>query len=190
MQTSRFIDFSAFFFYRKILADSSQELFRRQAIQVFYNTVVINNGQLVSRETNGHEVIIFFITGMVYILLGFLRSYQSGSGTTMVSVGNIKSRHLSKFLRNGINVFLLINNPESMTKAITGSNKIIYRLFGCIMSDNSIQSSIVRICKEYRFDIGIINTNMLHTVFFLIATGQLMFLDDTVHIIRYIGTYY
>ena len=61
MQTSRFIDFSAFFFYRKILADSSQELFRRQAIQVFYNTVVINNGQLVSRETNGHEVIIFFM---------------------------------------------------------------------------------------------------------------------------------
>ena len=190
MQTGRFIDFSAFFFYRKILADSSQELFRRQAIQVFYNTVVINNGQLVSRETNGHEVIIFFITGMICILLGFLRSNQSSGGTTMVSVGNIKSGHLSKLLRNGINVFLLINNPESMTKAITGSNEIIYRLFGCIMSDNSIQSSIVRICKEYRFDIGIIHTNMLHTVFFLIATGQLMFLDDTVHIIRYIGTYY
>jgi hypothetical protein len=43
MQTSRFIDFSTFLFNCEIFADSCQELFRSQAIQVFNNTIIVDN---------------------------------------------------------------------------------------------------------------------------------------------------
>ena len=190
MQTGRFINIRTLFFNREVLADSSQELFRCQTVQVFDNTVIIDNCQLVSGEANSHEVVVFFVTGMIRILFRFFSSHQSSGSTTMMSVGNVEGRHLSKFLSDGINIFLFINNPESMSETIAGSDKVVHWLSGSIMSDNSIQSSIVRICKEYRFDIGIVHANMLHAVFFLIAAGQFMLFDDTVHIVGNISANY
>ena len=77
-----------------------------------------------------------------------------------------------------------------MSESISGSDKVIYRFSGSIVSDNSIQCSIIRISKEYRLNIGIVHTDMLHSVFFLITTGQLMFLNDTIHVVGNISTYY
>ena len=67
MQTGRFINIRTLFFNREVLADSSQELFRCQTVQVFDNTVIIDNCQLVGGEANSHEVVVLFVTGMIRI---------------------------------------------------------------------------------------------------------------------------
>ena len=77
-----------------------------------------------------------------------------------------------------------------MSEAITRSDKVVNRLFGSVFPNDCIQFRIIGISKEYRFDISIVHTNVLHTVFFLITTGKLMLLDDTVHIVRNISAYY
>ena len=77
-----------------------------------------------------------------------------------------------------------------MSEAITRSDKVVNRLFGSVFPNDRIQFHIIGISKEYRFDISIVHTDVLHTVFFLITTGKLMLLDDTVHIVRNISAYY
>ena len=77
-----------------------------------------------------------------------------------------------------------------MSKTIPRSDEVINRLFGSVFPNDCIQFRIIGIGKEYRFDIRIVHTNVLHTVFFLITTGKLMLLDDTVHIVRNISAYY
>ena len=105
-----------------------------------------------------------------------------------MSIGNVEGGHLGKLSGNGINVFLLVYNPESMTETITRSDKVIYRFPDCITGDNSIQCCVVGISKEYGLDVGVVHADMLHAVFFLITTSQLMLLDDTVHVIGNVCT--
>ena len=73
-----------------------------------------------------------------------------------------------------------------MTEAVTRSNKIINRFLSRVTGNDSIQSGIIGIGEEYRFDVGIIHTHMFHAVFFLIATGKLMLLNDAIHIIGHV----
>ena len=127
---------------------------------------------------------------MVRILLCLFSTYQCSGSRTMMSVGNIKSWHFSKFGGDSRNVFALVNNPKSMSETVTRSDKVIDGLFQSIFLDDNIQFIIIGISKEYGFDIRIVHTNVLHTVFFLITTGKLMLLDDTVHIVRNISAYY
>ena len=190
MQAGRFIDVRAFFFYYKVFIKCSQELFRSQTIKIFHHTVVINDGQLICREANSHKVIIFFITAMIWIQFCFLCSHQCSSGRTVMAVSNIKGRHFSKFGSNCSNICLLVDNPESMSKTITRSDKVINRLICCIFLYYNIQLLIVRISKENRFNISVVHTYMFHTILFLVTTGKLMLLDNPVHIIRDISTDY
>ena len=127
---------------------------------------------------------------MVRVLLSLLRSYQSGSSRTVVTVCDIQCRHGGKCLSDGVNVFLLVDDPQGMTEAVTRCDEIIFRLFGCIFRYDGIQFRIVRIGEEYRFDVGVVYADMLHAVFFLVTAGQFVLLDDTVHVVRNIRTDY
>ena len=46
--------------------------------------------------------------------------------------------------------------------------------------NDRIQHCIVGISEEYGLDVGIVHTDMLHAVFFLVAAGKLMLLDNAV----------
>ena len=89
MQTGRFIDICTLFFYNKILIQCSKKLFESQPVEVFYYTVIVDDSQLIGRETYSHEIVILFIATMVRVLLCFLGTYQSSSSGTMMPVGNI-----------------------------------------------------------------------------------------------------
>ena len=125
---------------------------------------------------------------MIRILLCFLCSHQCSSGRTVMPVSNIKSRHFSKFGSNGSNICILVDNPESMSKAITRSDKVINRLVCCIFLYNNIQLLIIRISKENRLNVCVVHTYMFHTILFLVTTGKLMLFDNTIHIIGNIST--
>ena len=75
-----------------------------------------------------------------------------------------------------------------MSETVTRSDKVIDGLFQSIFLDDNIQFIIIGISKEYGFDIRIVHTNMLHTVFLLVATGKFVFLNNTIHIIGNIST--
>ena len=77
-----------------------------------------------------------------------------------------------------------------MTETIDWSNEIILRLSGCITHNQLIEYSVVRIGKEYRLDVSIVHTNVLHTILFLITACQLMLLNIALHVVVNIGTNY
>ena len=82
----------------KIIGESVKELTGSETIQIFYHAVVIKNGKLVGWKANRHKIIVFFFTVMVRIVLGFLCAYKSCRSRAMMSVGNVKRRHLGKTL--------------------------------------------------------------------------------------------
>ena len=77
-----------------------------------------------------------------------------------------------------------------MSESVNRSNEIIFRFLSGIFGYNRIQYFIVRISKEYRFDIRIIHPNMFHAVFFFIAACQFVLFNYSVQIIIYIRTYH
>ena len=89
MKALRLIDFRSFFLDDKVLSDSCQEFFGSQTVQVFHHTIIIDDSQLIGRETNSHEIIIFFVTLMIWILLRLFRSYQCRGSRAVMSVSNI-----------------------------------------------------------------------------------------------------
>ena len=103
---------------------------------------------------------------------------------------DIKRRDARENLRDTVVGLFVADNPQLMAEAV-GSREIVFR--GVVLhhvGHDGVDLGVVGIGEEHRFDIGIIHTNMLHTVFFLIATGQLMFLDRAIHIIGNISPDY
>ena len=190
MQRIGFINLFTFLFDLKILSKGGQKFGRRQAIEIFHHPVVVDNSQLVGGETYGHEIVVFFVSAMIRILLCLFGPYQGSGSRTMMPVGNIKRRHGSKLLGDDSNVFAVVDHPESVSESVTGSNKIVYRLLSRILADNGIEHRIVGISKEHRFDVGIVHTDMLHAVFFLVTPGEFVLFDGAVHIIGHVSTHH
>ena len=127
---------------------------------------------------------------MIGVLLLFLSTYEGCSSRTVMTIGNIHRWHLCKLIGDGLRVCIVVDYPELMTEAIYRCDKVILWLCGCITHDELVEHSIVGIGKEHWFDIGIVNTYMLHSVFLLITTGELMLLDTTCHIVIGMCTYH
>ena len=107
-----------------------------------------------------------------------------------MTVGNIQTRHLTELLGDQCDISIVGHAPELMAEAVNRCNEIIFRFGGSIAHQQFVEHRIVRIGKENGFDIGIVDTHMLHAVFFLIAARQLMLLDDTFRIVVAMGTYH
>ena len=75
-----------------------------------------------------------------------------------------------------------------MTEAVDRCDEVVFGLCGGITHDEGIQHAVVGIGKEHGFDVGIVHTHVLHTILFLVATGQFVLLDATCHIVIGMGT--
>ena len=171
----------------EMLVEAAEELLVREAVQVLHHAVVIDNRQLVGRETDRHEVIIFLVAPVVGILLCLFSPHKGGGGGTMVAVGDIERRNLGKQLRDAVDIRLIVDNPEGMAKAVVGSHEIILRRASGIFRHELVQLGIVGIGKEDRLDIRVIDADVLHAVLLFVATRELVLFDDPVHIVRDIG---
>ena len=160
----------------KFLAHSSQKLFGSHAVQVLHHPVIVNNSQLVGREAHSHEIIVFFVTTVIGVLLAFSAPTKAAAALAMMPIGNVEGGHLGKLLGNGINVLLFVYNPEGMTETVTRSDKVVYRFPRCITGNDGIQRSVIGIGKEYGLNVGIVHADMLHTVLLFITTSQLVLL--------------
>ena len=187
MQGAGVIYLFPFFLYDEVFCQLGKKFFFAQAVQVFHHAVVIYDMQLRGGKAYGKEIVIFLVSSVMGILAGFLCSDQSGGGGAVMSVGNIEIGNGSKQFGDAFYGVIIVDEPEMMTESV-GSRKIVFGFPFDRFGNDGIEFCIVGICEEYRFDIGIIDADMFHTVFFLIAAGQLMFFDDAVEIVFYIGT--
>ena len=124
---------------------------------------------------------------MVRVLLLFLCTDKGCSGRTVVTVGDIEALHLGKLTGDGLHILSIVDNPELMTETVDGSNEIVLGLGSCIAHDERVERLVIWIGEEYRLDVGVVHTDMLHAVFLLIAARQLMLFDITLHVVVHIG---
>ena len=68
MQFVRLVYFCALFLNNKIFLKCFEELFFTQSVQVAHNAVVVDDIELVIRETNGKEIVVFLVTRVIRIL--------------------------------------------------------------------------------------------------------------------------
>ena len=122
------------------------------------------------------------------ILFGFFRTYQRSRSRAVMAVGYVQGRHFTEQLRDAGDIGSLVDDPEGMSEAIVLRYEVIFGSAGGVLGDNPVQLGIIGISKEYRFDVGIVYPDMLHAVFFLVTAGQLMFLDNAIHIVGHVST--
>ena len=75
-----------------------------------------------------------------------------------------------------------------MAETVNRCHKVVFRLRLGITHQQLVEHRIVGIGKEYRLDVGIVHAYMLHAVFLLVTTGQLMLLDVALHVVVHVGT--
>ncbi|CCX63979.1 unknown [Prevotella sp. CAG:1058] len=125
---------------------------------------------------------------MVRILLCLFRSNKCCGCRAVMTVCDIKRRHLRKLACYCSNVVIIGYYPELVTEAVNRRNEIILRRSLCIAHNQTVKHAIVRISEEHWFDICVVYTHVLHTVFFLVAACKLVLLDDAVKVVLNICT--
>ena len=58
-------------------------------------------------------------------------------------------------------------------------NEVIFRFLCDIACYDPVDFLVVRVCEEYRFDVGVLDAHMDHAVLFLVPAGKLVLLDST-----------
>ena len=66
------VNLSTLVLHNEVFTQCFEEIFRCQTIQVFYHTVVVEDGELRSLEADSHEEVVFLIALVVGVLLLFL----------------------------------------------------------------------------------------------------------------------
>ena len=190
VQGRRLVDVRSLFLHHEVLLQRLQELLRRQSVQVLHHPVVVDDGELLGRETHRHEVIVFLIAPVVRILGRLFSPHQCRCRTPVMSVGNVERRHLLERLRDCGDVLVVVNHPELMAEAVVGCHEIIHRLLCRIFRHHRIEHLAFRVSEEHRFDVRIVHPHMLHAVLFLVASRQLMLLDYSVHVIGHVSPHH
>ena len=70
-----------------------------------------------------------------------------------------------------------------MSEAVNRCYEAVFWFGGGITADEGVEDVVVGIGEEDRFDICVVHADMFHSVFFLVATGELVLLDSAVHIV-------
>ena len=102
-----------------------------------------------------------------------------------MTVSDIHSRNSCHDLGDFRYCFGIANHPKGVTKAVQVGYEVVFRFACDHLSNDAIQVLAMRISKEDRFHVGIIYTDMLHTIFLFVATGKFVLHDTTFHIVLY-----
>ena len=70
-----------------------------------------------------------------------------------------------------------------MAEAVDGRNEVVLGRCCCDAAHECIEHGIVGISEEDRLEVRVVDADMLHAVLFLVATRQLVLLDDAVHVV-------
>ena len=139
-------------------------------------------------EYDSHKVVVLLVTCVVRVLFSLFFAYKSGSSRSVVSVCNVECRDAGKDLGYLVYGLFVVYYPEMMPKAILCHKVVLGRFALYNILYYSINFGVVGISKENRLKVGILDSNMNHSVFLLILTGKFMFFDLACKIILYVCT--
>ena len=168
--------FSAFVLDDEILFETGEEFGGSETVEILYHTVVIDDFKVRRGESDSKEIVVFLVAAMFGIVCRLFVSDKSGGGCAVMAVGNVKCRHGLEGSRDAV-VERGVDQPESVAETV-GGYKIIFRLGGCDGAYHLLEVVIVGESEEHRLDIGIVATDVLHAVFFLVAACKLVFFDS------------
>ena len=113
---------------------------------------------------------------------------DSGScSRTVVTVSHIESIDLVREdIGNLLYRSVVVDHPERMPEAVLVCKRIL-RSSGHCPGDDLIQLRVILIGEKYRFDVGILDFHVDHTVIFLVLAGKLVLLDLALSIVVGMG---
>src|SRR5258705_8626084 len=88
--------FATAFRHFKTLFYSFNKLLARQAVQLTHGTVVSKYLDLVIRENNRQEEVVFFVAGVTKTLLPEFCARPGGAGGPVMTIGNVEERNFAK----------------------------------------------------------------------------------------------
>ncbi len=89
MQGGGSVDVCALIFHDEILFQTEEELLGREAVEVAYHAVIVDNTQVGGGKCHGKEVVVFLVAGMRWILLRLLQPHARSGSRPVMSVGYI-----------------------------------------------------------------------------------------------------
>src|SRR6185295_9119219 len=88
--------FAIAFRHFKTLFYSFNKLGVRQAIQIAHGTVVSKYLNLIIRENNRQEEVVFFVAGVTKTLFPEFGARPGGAGGAVMTIGNVEERNFAK----------------------------------------------------------------------------------------------
>ena len=167
----------------EVLFERLEEFRACEAIEVFDDAVIIEDRELAGLEADSHEIIIFFVAAMIWVLSGFFGADERGGSRAMMAVRDIERRHLGEFRGDQRDISGIFDQPELVTETVNRRDEIIFWRRRGIAHDQVVEHAVVGIGEEDGLDVRVVDADMFHAVFFFVGAGQLMFFDDAVHII-------
>jgi len=164
------VDFSAHVLHVEVLTHLVEELLRSEAVEVAHHAVVVDDLEVRSRESHSHEIVVFLVAAMVGVVLGLFCAYESGSRTAVVSVSDVKVRNLGKLLGDRLDGLRILDEPKRVAEIVVG-NEVVFGLSGSNVADDLFKHLIVGESEEHRLHVGVVDADMLHAVFLLVAAA-------------------
>ena len=76
-----------------------------------------------------------------------------------------------------------------MTEAVALGYIVVLGSLSCVAGYEGIELLVVGVSEEDGLDVSIVDTHVLHAVFLLVGTGELMLLDDAIEVVIHISTH-
>ena len=162
---------------REVLLKSGDELFFGKAVQILYDTVVVQDLQLALREAHCHEEVVLLVSGVVRVLSPLLGSDTSGCCCTVVTVSNIESVNIVlEQPCDLVDGLVVIDHPELVAELVL-VDEIVLRSLLDGLGHNLVQHVVVLVGEEHRLDVGVLDAYVNHSVILLVLAGELVLLD-------------
>ena len=104
-----------------------------------------------------------------------------------MTVGYVESGNGREYLGNPLDIFVIVDYPEMMSETVIGCHEVVLGLAVGVLLHDGIDLGVVRISEKYGLDVGVLDTDMDHSVLFLVLAGELMLLDLACQVVICVG---
>ena len=163
----------------ELLAQGGQEGLAGQAVQVLDDAVVVHDLQLVVGERHGHEALEGLVAGGLGRGRPARLAVADGGGGAVVAVGDVQGRHGFEQVVEGVDVGLLVDDPDRVADAVLGDH-VVDRRGGADLVHQGVDVGHGTVGQEHRLGVGGLLGDVAGAVVLLVLAGVLVALDEPV----------
>ena len=102
----------------------------------------------------------------------------------MVAVGYVERIDACEDLCDAPDVLVVVDDPKLVAEAVIGRDEVVDGGGRGVLGHDSVYLRVVLVGEKDRFDVGVVDADVLHAVFLFVPAGEFMLLDRAVHVIR------